>query len=221
VALQGLHVVFAIDRAGLVGEDGPTHHGVFDVGFLRQIPGMMVLCPANQEELKAMMRWAVNECTGPVAIRYPRGYDGYGDTSSFRGDPSGIGHSFSKGEDATILTYGHCTHPALAAVRVLGNEGIRLHGISLYSITHYSPEMLASEIRGKHVFVVEEVCHGSGISDEIACCLRRQGLDCMVHPIDLGSGFIPQGSLDELRRSTGLDFQGIANYVREVLGHEN
>ena len=76
VSMQKLHVVFAVDRAGLVGEDGETHHGVFDVGYLRHAPGMTVLCPASCVELTQMMTWAVNDCTGPVAVRYPRGGDG-------------------------------------------------------------------------------------------------------------------------------------------------
>ena len=225
VALQGLHVVFAVDRAGLVGEDGPTHHGVFDVGFLRQIPGMMVLCPANRQELKVMMRWAVNEYTGPVAIRYPRGFEGYGDLSFFQGDPSGIAHSFSKGEEATILSYGYTTVPALSAVRMLSNETlgeeIRVHGISLYSVTHYSKELLVSQIRGGHVFVVEEVCHGSGISGEIALLLQEYNIPAKVHAIDLGGNFTTHGSLHDLHETVGLDGRSIANYVREVLLHEN
>lgn len=76
VALQQLHVVLAVDRAGLVGEDGETHHGMFDVGYLRLVPGMRVYCPANFAELRKMLREAVLECKGPVAIRYPRGGEG-------------------------------------------------------------------------------------------------------------------------------------------------
>ena len=221
VALQGLHVVFAVDRAGLVGEDGPTHHGVFDVGFLRQIPGMMVLCPANREELKVMMRWAVNEYTGPVAVRYPRGWDGYADISFFKGDPSGISHEFPRGDMATLLTYGHCTHQAFSAARILGNQGICLNCISLYSVTHYSEELLISRIRGSHVFVVEEVCHGSGISGEIALLLQEHNIPAKVHAIDLGSDFTTHGSLYELHKTVGLDCHSIAEYIREVLRHED
>ena len=73
IAMLHLHVVLAVDRAGLVGEDGETHHGIYDVGFLRHAPGMTVLCPASLEEQKAMLRWAVQDYNGPVAIRYPRG----------------------------------------------------------------------------------------------------------------------------------------------------
>ena len=77
VALLQLHVVFAVDRAGLVGEDGETHHGVFDVAYLRQIPGLKLFCPSNQAELRTMLCQAALETEGPVAIRYPRGGDGF------------------------------------------------------------------------------------------------------------------------------------------------
>lgn len=221
VALLGLHVVFAIDRAGLVGEDGPTHHGVFDVGFLRQIPGMTVLCPANFAELQDMLRWAVNDCIGPVAVRYPRGFAHYGNLSFFKGDPSVVTECFSKGEDATIIAYGTMVEMAMGAVRLLGDENIRLRGLTLYSTTHYSAEKLAEMVRGKHVFVVEEVCSGSGIAQEIAYILQSRGISCRVHAIDLGNRFIPHGAPWKLYSHVGLDTHSIVNYVREVLSHEN
>ena len=221
VALQGLHVVFAIDRGGLVGEDGPTHHGVFDIGFLRQIPGMTVLCPANFEELSDMLRWAVNDCTGPVAIRYPRGFEGYGSISFFRGDPTEVQERWSKGTDATVIAYGTMISNALSAVRMLGNEDICLRGLELYSPTHYSREELVRQIAGKHVFVVEDVMSGCGISQEIAALLLNHGLDCRVHPIDLGSRFAPHGDLYHLNRHVGLDAHCIKDKIREVMRHEN
>ena len=221
VALMGLHVVFAVDRAGLVGEDGPTHHGVFDVGFLGQIPGMLVLCPANMAELEAMMRWAVRDYNGPVAVRYPRGAAGYGQVSSFAGDPSAIGYSLAEGEEATILSYGYSLVQAMDAVELLKDQNIRVQGLGLFSTTHFSPEKLASGIRGKHVFVVEEVCHGSGISQEIALLLQRMNIPCKVHALDLGSDFVTHGSVSQLHTSVGLDSHSIAKYVREVLEHEN
>ena len=221
VALQGLHVVFAIDRGGLVGEDGPTHHGVFDIGFLRQIPGMTILCPANFEELSDMLRWAVNDCTGPVAIRYPRGFECYGNISFFRGDPTVVENRWSKGADATVISYGTMISNALSAVRMLGNEGICMRGLELYSPTHYSREDLVRQIAGKHVFVVEDVMHGCGISHEIASLLLNHGLDCRVHAIDLGTDFAPHGNMYHLNRHVGLDSHMIKDRIREVMRHEN
>ena len=222
VALMGLHVVFAIDRAGLVGEDGPTHHGVFDVGFLRQIPGMLVLCPASFDEMKAMLRWAVNDCNGPVAVRYPRGHQQF--EGFFAGDPGAVRQCID-GDEATVISYGPILEQAAAACHVLKGSGhsddVDIALLQLMSPTHFSREALASKVRGKHIFVVEEVCHGSGISGDIALCLQKAGLDCIVHSIDLGSEFVPHGDMHSLYTRTGLDNGCITHYIREVLRNEN
>ena len=222
VAMLKLHVVFAIDRAGLVGEDGPTHHGVFDVGFLRQIPGMMVLCPSCLDEMKDMMRWAVRDYNGPVAVRYPRGSQEFG--SGFTGDPSVV-KQFVYGDEATVICYGSVLNHAAMACRMLKGNGhsddVDVALLQLQSPTHFSREELVSRVRGKHVFVVEEVCHGSGISGDIALCLQNAGLDCIVHAIDLGSDFVPHGDMHSLYVQTGLDNGRICNYIWEVLRNEN
>ena len=223
VALLGLHVVFAIDRAGLVGEDGPTHHGVFDVGFLRQIPGMTVLSPANFEELRTMLRWAVKECTGPVAVRYPRGAQQYG-VNAFRDNPREV-ISHIHGEEATLISYGSIVNEAAMAARMLKGNGhsddVDIGLLQLLSPSHFSREELARKIRGRHVFVVEEVCHGSGISGDIAMSLQQLGLDCCVHSIDLGNDFVAHGNTQSLYKQTGIDNGSIYRIVREVLRHEN
>ena len=117
VAMLGLHVVFAVDRACLVGGDGETHHGVFDVNYLRSVPGMQVLCPASQAELGQMLRRAVLEMTGPVAVRYPRGCDG-----TF----TGIAEQpcLREGSDITLVTYGTLVNEVLAAAKMLQARGI-------------------------------------------------------------------------------------------------
>lgn len=222
VALLKLHVVFAIDRAGLVGEDGPTHHGTFDVGFLKQIPGMLVLAPTGLEELKNMLRWAVEVYDGPVAIRYPRGSREF--SGSFDGEPSSVRqHVF--GEEATVIAYGPILEQAAEACRMLRGNGhsddVDISLLQLLSPTHFSVEELSSKVRGKHVFVVEEVCRGSGISGDIALCLQKAGLDCIVHPIDLGNDFVPHGDLHSLYLRTGLDNGCIYKHIREVLHREN
>ena len=117
VALQGLHVVLAVDRAGLVGSDGPTHHGCQDVGYLTQIPGMSVLCPACFSELRAMLRAAL-EMEGPVAVRYPRG----GEERQYP-DWNGEGASvLRQGTDATLVSYGTMTGELLAAADALAEK---------------------------------------------------------------------------------------------------
>ena len=127
VAMLGLHVVFAVDRAGLVGGDGETHHGVFDVNYLRSVPGMQVLCPASQAELGQMLRRAVLEMTGPVAVRYPRGCDG-----TF----TGIAEQpcLREGSDITLVTYGTLVNEVLAAAKMLQARGISAEVLKLPSI---------------------------------------------------------------------------------------
>ena len=221
VALLGLHVVFAIDRAGLVGEDGPTHHGVFDVGFLRQIPGMTVLTPANFEELRAMLRWAVEECSGPVAVRYPRGNaDAFGSEVERQFCPGSVRIRCS-GQDVTLIGYGTLMLELDAAAALLKEQGIAATVLQLQSVSHYCREELTASIRGNHVFVIEEACSGSGISGEISLVLRENGYPGTVHAIDLGSGFVPHGNLRSLYELTGIDRAGISKSVQEVLRHEN
>ena len=218
IALQQLHVVLAVDRAGLVGEDGPTHHGVFDVGYLSQIPGMTVLAPANFQELRTMLRWAVKECDGPVAVRYPRGGEGALDQNSFDSDPTGI-VSHRSGDEATLIAYGTVTNEAMLAARILCGQ-IDCNVLQIMSPTHFDREELIRQIRGKHVFVIEEVCSGSGISEKIAMCVQGSGLACRVHAMDLGSDFVPHGDVRQLYARAGIDNGSIAERIREVFNHE-
>jgi len=221
VALLGLHVVFAIDRAGLVGEDGPTHHGVFDVGFLSQIPGMTVLCPSNFAELRDMLRWAVKECSGPVAVRYPRGAENDGEISAFSGDASAVISEDAGDVEGTLITYGTTAARTRKALEILSDDGIRLQSVRLLSATDYSKEELVRQVKGKHVFVVEDVCKGSGISEKIALLLQENSCVAKVHPMDLGFGFVTQGDMKSLNAMVGLGSREIAVYIREVLKHEN
>ena len=166
-----------------------------------------------------MLRWAVKDCTGPVAVRYPRGGSEV-DGSCFNSDPTAI-CSYSDQSNATLISYGTVSAEMLSAAAMLQEEGIGCTALRLLSATHYSREELAKQVRGKHVFVIEEVCAGSGISSEIALTLKEQGIDCAVHAIDLGRNFTPHGDTRILYRLTGLDRDAIVNTVREVLQHEN
>ena len=221
VGLLGLHVVFAIDRAGLVGEDGPTHHGVFDVGFLRQVPGMTVLCPCNFAELRVMLHWAVNECTGPVAIRYPRGGEGSWTESTlvFGGDPNDFLY-LPWGDDVTLITYGSISDEVITAARDIKCSGVHARVLRLFSASHIPGEKLARHISGKHVIVVEEACSGSGIKEAIAWELDKYGVQAKVHGLDLGSNFTPHGDLKTLRRNAGLDSHSIVRFIHEVRQNE-
>ncbi len=212
IALLNLPVVLAVDRAGLVGEDGPTHHGVFDVGYLRQVPGMKVLCPASYAELAEMLRWAVKVHNGPVAVRYPRGSQGAYQESAFTGDPSRV-CIHRDGTDVTLITYGNFINNVLSAADGLLERGIRARVLRLLSVTDLSE--LPGQIAGPAV-IIEEAAEGSGIKEAIAWQLPG----VQVHGIDLGPQFIPHGDQNSLYQLTGLDAGSITEFVCEVLQHE-
>ena len=212
IALLKLPVVLAVDRAGMVGEDGPTHHGVFDVGFLRQVPGMTVLCPASHQELSEMLRWAVQRCGAPVAVRYPRGSEGAYKSSAFACDPSGV-CIHREGTDVTLITYGNLINNVIAAAERLAERGVSVRVLRLLSVTHI-PDLKAM-VSGE-VVVVEEAAAGSGIKEAVAWELTGRA----VHGIDLGADFVPHGDQDSLYKFTGLDAGSITDFVCEVLHHE-
>ena len=220
--MQGLHVVFAVDRAGLVGEDGETHHGVFDVGFLRQIPGMTVLCPGSCTELKDMLQWAVQGFNGPVAIRYPRGGDrGYSDSKwSPTGTVSQCGSlcKHRSGADVNLITYGTLLDNVMSAADRLATSGVEATVLRLQTILPIPVQKIAEEMaQNAPVVVIEETMHNCGIAASIAMQLK----DFSVTGLDLGAEYITHGSVRELYSHCGLDAESIVNHVLEVLQREN
>ncbi len=220
IAMLKLHVVLAVDRAGLVGEDGETHHGVFDVGFLRQVPGMQILAPGSCQELRQMLSWAVTEQFGPVAIRYPRGGD-----RSFTGtfwDPDTGVACHRKGQDVTLVTYGVLLDPVLDAAQILAQNGV---DATVLRLTRLSPlpvqELLSQAVPCKPVIILEETASGSGIREALAWSIHETNPTCPVLGKDLGKEYITHGSLKGLYRKCGLDGQGIFEFVQEVLSNEN
>lgn len=215
VAIQGLHVVFAVDRAGLVGEDGETHHGVFDVGFLRQIPGMRILAPASIGELRDMLSWAVKVCDGPVAIRYPRGTERLPVPSCWG---QGMVACHRNGTDAAIVTYGTMLENAMNAAQLLEADGVRCKVIRLLSLAPLPFEALQKELAGVNtVFFLEEICTGSGVFG--AAASRMAGTRCFG--LDLGPDFVTHGDTESLYHHCRLDPQSVRDRVLEVLRNEN
>ena len=218
VALLNQHVVFAVDRAGLVGEDGETHHGVFDVGYLGQVPGMTVLCPASCEELSAMMTWAVNDCKGPVAIRYPRGGNrGYSENAW----PAQV-KVHRQGRDVMLITYGTTLEQVQVAAQQLSSGGIEASVLQLlYVLPLPTAEILENISDDRPVVVVEEVCSGSGIADKVAYTIREKHSGVKVVQMDLGHNFVTHGTLQDLYAHYRLDSKALVNKVQEVLNIEN
>ena len=210
VALLNLHVVFAVDRAGLVGADGETHHGVFDVGYLRLVPGMQILCPANRAELARMLEQAIFEMTGPVAVRYPRGGDGrfaeLKDEAVLR-----------SGKDVTLCGYGTTVNTLLDAADLLREQGIEAEVIRLRQLKPLEDSWKPSILKTGALLMVEECPTHCGVYDELAADPAMNGIKKKV--LDLGPGFTQHGSNPELLARAGLDAQSVAasalNLIRE------
>ena len=218
IALLQLHVVLAIDRAGIVGDDGPTHHGVFDVGFLRQVPGMTVLCPGSLAEQRDMLRWAVEEAAGPVAVRYPRGGEGSYAASDWCGCDGEMVKCHRRGKDVTILTYGSLLDNTLEAADLLSRQGIEATVLRLLRVSDLPVGEIAEKMSENHCLIVaEEVSGGSGIREALSYDLHKLLPDCRVAGLDLGREFVPHGSREKLYQHCALDASSIAAYTREVL----
>ena len=216
MALQNLHGILAVDRAGLVGEDGETHHGVFDVGFLSTVPGMQILCPASFAELRAMLRHAACEMTGPVAIRYPRG--GEGQWTQMAGvDGTTV---IQEGTDVTLVAYGTMVDQVLQAAQLLEQRGHSAAVVKLNSIRplDMGPIRRLCEQTGR--LIVAEECNDSGcVGRTIISELALAGVPVKAALMNLGDQFVPQGSVAQLREMTGIDGAGICQKAMEVIAN--
>ncbi len=220
VCMQGLHVVFAVDRAGLVGEDGETHHGIYDVGFLRHAPGLRILCPGSRQELRDMLRWAVNDQTGPVAIRYPRGGDRGFDESAW--NPQVPVVRCKEGTDIAIVAYGNMTHNAMDAAMQLQESGISAAVLRMLCIEPMPIQLIAQRLPDNvPVVLVEELSGNCGIGDKFAYELGSLDSGRKIEYLNLGHQFIQHGAVDALQTHYGIDVEHIVKSVREVLKNEN
>ena len=218
VALEKLHVVLGVDRAGLVGADGETHHGCFDALFLSELPGYTVLCPASFAELRRMLERALFELDGPVAVRYPRGGEG-----AFRDNTSDKPLvRLREGGAVALLTYGVLVNQALAAAELLEREGIRAEVLKLNQIAPLDWEILAGFFEKTDILVVLEDCFGAGcVGQRTAAILAGEGRSPKKLILkNLGKTFAPEGSVPQLGERFGLDAASIAASVREAMGHE-
>lgn len=216
MALQNLHGILAVDRAGLVGEDGETHHGVFDVGFLSTVPGMQILCPASFAELRAMLRHAVCEMSGPVAIRYPRG--GEGQWTQMAGvDGTTV---IQEGTDVTLVAYGTMVDQVLQAAQLLEQRGHSVAVVKLNSIRPLDMGLIRRLCEQTGRLIVAEECNDSGcVGRTIISELALAGVPVKAALVNLGDQFVPQGSVTQLREMTGIDGAGICQKAMEVIAN--
>ena len=214
VALSNLHVVFGVDRAGLVGADGETHHGCFDPNYLAQVPGMTVLCPASFAELRTMLRKAVLELDGPVAIRYPRGgEEAYRDCC---GDEAAS--VLREGADCTIVSYGTMINEAIAAADVLRDRGIAASVVKLNRIAPLCTEDVQMLRKRKCLLVLEDCVEAGCVGQRLASLLlQNQMAPEKLILKNSGAAFVQQGSVPQLYHALGLDGGSVAAALEEVL----
>lgn len=213
VSLQGLHVVFGVDRAGIVGSDGETHHGIFDLSYLGTVPGMQILCPASFAELREQMVMAISEMQGPVALRYPRGGEGEYQTASREEEQLS-----REGSDVTIVCCGVMVNEALAAARILENRGISAEIVKINLITQKAyPVTLASLQKTGRLIAAEEVCAAGCLGSRILsqACEKRIPFQA-ARLLNLGKGIVAHGDRKLLMRDAGIDAESIASAAAEL-----
>ena len=224
VALQDAHVVFAIDRGGLVGEDGPTHHGVHDLSYLRTVPGMQILVPANEVELVDALHTALR-MDGPVALRYPRG-NGEGMTLPDAPSMWEIGKSLelrrAADKDVALLAVGRMVAPTQQAAEILAQTGINTSVANMRWVKPLDKDYVLN-VAAKHklIVTVEENTIRGGFGSAVMETLADAGLSTPVLQIGTPDEFTGQGTVKQLLEELGLDAQGIAARVNERLSESS
>jgi len=222
VCLQNLHVVFAIDRAGIVGEDGPTHNGLFDLSFLRHIPNMAVMSPKDDIEFKYMLGLALNH-KGPVAIRYPRGKVPVQDqgTKSFDGFKIGESEILKQGKDVALIAVGNTVYPSLNVAEQLEKEGFSVMVINARFVKPLDRNLISSvaSVVPRIVTIEDNILQGGFGSAILEFLNKTEFSHIKIKRLGMPDKFIEQGSQEELRRIYGLDEEGIYTAVLSLL-HE-
>jgi len=214
VALQHLHVVFVLDRGGLVGADGPTHHGAFDLTYLRLVPGMVIMAPKDEIELRDMLLTAVNYKDGPVAIRYPRGNALGLEKKEMRAIPVGKGEILRAGNDVAILGIGNMVQHALKAAEVLDREGIHAEVVNMRFVKPIDLELLDGVAeKFEHIVTIEDNTIKGGFGSAILEGLQEIGKPRRVLNLGLPDAFVEHGTPQELYELIGLHPEGIADKV--------
>ena len=218
VCLQKLPVVLALDRGGIVGEDGPTHHGVFDFSYLRHIPNLVVMVPKDENEFQHMIKTAA-ECPAPVAFRYPRGRGvGVGREASLRLIDIGKGEILREGQDILIIAIGTTVYPSLRAAERLAEAGIQAAVINSRFLKPLDAELLCDWAKrtGKVLTVEENVLQG-GFGSAVLELFQERGLfPVQVRRLGIPDTFVEHGPQALLREKYGIDENGIIKGVQEM-----
>lgn len=214
VALQKLPVIFAIDRAGLVGEDGPTHHGVFDLSYLRNIPNLVIMAPSNEIELRNMFHTAFN-IEGPVAIRYPRGMgEGLEIAGPSRLLELGQGRILEEGDDLAIIAVGQGVNIGAEVRKLLASKGISVMLLDARFVKPLDSKMICrAAMRCEHVLCIEDNCLAGGFGSAVLELLEDNNIKAKVLRVGIPDDFIEHGRLDQLLEYLNMDPESIAETV--------
>ncbi|KPM48305.1 1-deoxy-D-xylulose-5-phosphate synthase [Jiulongibacter sediminis] len=223
VCLQKLPVIFCLDRAGFAGADGPTHHGAYDIAFMRCIPNMIVSAPMNEEELRNLMYTAtldkIQNGTDAFTIRYPRGNGVMVDWQKpFSEIEIGKGRKIKDGEDVAVLTIGHVGNYAVEATKELEKEGLDVAHYDLRFVKPLDEEMLHAVFQNfNKVITVEDGCLQGGMGSAVLEFMAENGYSAQVKRLGIPDRLVEHGEQLELQRECGFDAEGIADAVREMV----
>jgi 1-deoxy-D-xylulose-5-phosphate synthase len=218
VCIEALPIVFAIDRGGLVGEDGPTHHGVFDLSYLRSLPNMVVMAPKDENELCRMLVTAIVH-DGPIAFRYPRG-SGTGVKIDKDVVPLQIGKGevLKEGQDLLILAIGRSVPEAMAAHSILIELGISATVVNCRFVKPIDRDLICSLAKDiPRIMTVEENVRQGGFGTAVLECLSDEGIPFHLERIGVPDTFVEHGALDLLRSKCGLDAQSIVETAGKLM----
>jgi 1-deoxy-D-xylulose-5-phosphate synthase len=220
VAIQNLNVIFALDRAGLVGADGHTHHGMFDLSYLRLIPNMVVMAPKDEQELRDMLYTATEYKKGPIALRYPRG-NGIGvplAASGFNSLPIGQGEILRDGKDGVIIGVGPLLYEAIKAAEDLEHEGISVAVVNARFIKPLDEALLEGlAARFPAIITLEENVIKGGFGSAVSEFYSSKGIPAKMKFLGFTDNYVEHGSPAELLKDQGLDKDGIVNSVKKYL----
>ncbi|MBE6421525.1 MAG: 1-deoxy-D-xylulose-5-phosphate synthase [Elusimicrobium sp.] len=211
IALQNLPVVFALDRAGVVGEDGPTHHGVFDLSFLRSIPNLIIAAPADENELQHMLKTAF-DAKAPFVLRYPRGAGfGVGRDEKLKALPIGKGEWLKKGKDVTILAIGNRVHPSLQAAEKLQEKGIKAGVVNMRFAHPLDTQIIDEALKSsKKIVTVEDNMLAGGFGSAVAEYLTDKQADFKMLRLGVGDEFVEHAKSAQLYDKLHLSADEIA-----------
>ncbi|WP_346861937.1 transketolase C-terminal domain-containing protein [uncultured Draconibacterium sp.] len=222
VAIQNLHVVFCLDRGGLVGEDGPTHHGAFDIAYMRLIPNMIVSAPMDEIELRNLMYTAqLTEVGKPFSIRYPRGCGSKPNWKvPFEKVEIGKGRKLSEGSDVAILSIGKTGVFAQRAVKSLANKNISAAHYDLRFIKPLDTELLKEVFENfPNIITVEDGTIRGGFGSSVVEFMAENGYASKIKILGIPDRFIEHGTPEDLYKECGIDAKGITNAVEEMLSN--